>query len=248
MEKEVHFRQIILATDGKSNVGINPVIMAEKVHQKGITISTIGIIQGNECEEPMIEIENIARAGGGVSEVTDINNFSRTMEIVTQRSIYKTIEHAINKELRGILGTDLNESHPETRKKITKIIDKFGEEATMRCCVLIDCSGSMLKKVNIAKSSIINLLRVMKARKGKTEIAVIGFPGNDGEGNTILCHFTEDLIDLERGLQRITIGGTTPTGSALELAGKMLLNQDNSIELFEEEETEDKPILKDSIV
>lgn len=248
MEKEIQFRQIVLATDGKSNVGINPVIAAEKIHENGITISTIGIIQNNELEEPMVEIEEIAKAGGGVSEVTNLSNFSRTMEMVTQRSIYKTIEHAVNKELKNILGTDLNDAHPETRKKITKVIDRFGEEATVRCCVVIDCSGSMLRKIKIAKNSIINLLRVMKSRKGKTEIAVLGFPGKNGEGNTVLCDFTEDLSDLEMGLQRLTIGGTTPTGTALESAARMLLNKDNSWKLFEIEETVEEPILKDNIV
>ncbi len=248
MDKNVQFKQIILATDGKSNVGIDPVVTAEEIHKKGITISTIGIIEGNELEQPIAEIENISTAGGGVSEVTDVINLSVTMELVTQRSIYKTIEHAVNKELKEILGTDLNHAHPETRKKITKVIDRFGEEAEVKCCILIDCSGSMAKKINIAKNSIINLLRVMKARKGKTEICVIGFPGKNGEHYSILCDFTQDLIELEMGLQKIKIGGTTPTASALQYASKVLLNEKNEFELENKGEFTENPILKDNIV
>ena len=44
MEKHIEFKQIILATDGESNVGSNPVVIAEQGHKSGITISTIGIV------------------------------------------------------------------------------------------------------------------------------------------------------------------------------------------------------------
>ncbi len=225
MDGNVQFKQIILVTDGESNVGVNPVTVAKCANKKGIIISTIGIIEGKDKENPMAEVQNIADAGGGICEFTDINNFSKTMEMVTQASVYKTIEHAVNKELKDILGTEIKETHPESRKKITNIIDKLGEEVTLKCCIIIDCSGSMINKINIAKNSILNLLRVLRLRKGKTEIAVIGYPGREGENHTLLCDFTEDIINLERGFQNISVGGTTPTGYALECAMNLLLEK-----------------------
>ncbi|MTI46495.1 vWA domain-containing protein [Sporosalibacterium faouarense] len=223
MEKEIELKQIILATDGESNVGADPIDVAKDIHNKGITISTIGIIDNNKSEKPLAEVHSIAEVGGGISEITNIENFSRTMEMVTQKSVYKTIEHAVNKELKEILGTELKDTPPQTRNQITELIDKYGEEVDLKCCVAIDCSGSMTNKINIAKNSVLNLLKVLKARKGRAEIAVIGYPGSNKIKPTILCPFTEKIEDLERGLQKIKTGGITPTGDALEWASRLLM-------------------------
>lgn len=239
MDKKIELRQIILATDGESNVGVNPVDVAKEAYKKGITVSTIGIIEGKEKESPMVEAHNIAEAGGGICELTDIKDFSRTMEMVTQRSVYKTIEQAVNKELKNILGTKLNDTPPDTRNEIINIIDKYGEESILKCCVLIDCSGSMSKKINIAKNSVLNLLKVLKSRKGKAEIAVMGYSGDLEDSPNMLCDFTENIVELEKGLQKITIGGTTPTGPALNWAIKMIIK---------EKEKKNEGILESNIV
>lgn len=250
MDKDIQIRQIILATDGESNVGPNPISIAKEVYKKGITVSTIGIVDGKEREGPLAEVHSIADSGGGICEVTDMSNFSRTMEMVTQKSVYKTIEQAVNKELKSILGKTLDGTHPETRKKITDIIDKYGEEATLKCCIMMDCSGSMTKKINIAKNSILNLLKVLKSRKGKSEVAVIGFPGKSKMTPSLLCPFTDEIIELERGLQNISIGGVTPTGSALEWVAKMMLeeNVNDIIENRSGEKLGDEGILESNII
>ncbi|WP_425447830.1 vWA domain-containing protein [Dethiothermospora halolimnae] len=226
MERDIKFNQIILATDGRSNTGINPIEVAKKGRRKGITISTIGIIDSKG--KSLKEVENIATAGGGICEITNIQNFSKTMEMVTQKSVYKTIEQAVNKELKEILGTDIEGTHPDNRKKIIDIIDKFGEEMHIRCCILIDCSGSMASKINIAKNSILNLLRVLQKRKGKTEISVVGYPGIDEQFYRVLCNFTNNIIDLEKGLQKVKCGGITPTGPAIEYGINMLLGEEKT--------------------
>lgn len=222
MEKNIEFKQIILATDGESNVGSNPVIIAEEGHKSGVTISTIGIVDSLNKETPMTEIQNIALAGGGIWEMSDINSLTSAMSMVTMKSVHMTIEQAVNKELKQIVGTEFKDMHPSSRKKVTDIIDKLGDEINIKCCVVIDCSGSMVNKINISKHSIINLLRVLSSRKGKTSISVIGYPGVDNRLYDILCDFTENISELEEALIKIQTGGTTPTGPALDAAIKML--------------------------
>ncbi|EOD01139.1 vWA domain-containing protein [Caldisalinibacter kiritimatiensis] len=223
MEKTIKFRQVILVTDGQSNVGCDPVEVARQANNEGIIVNTIGIVNDRQNEEPLLEIQRIAGEGGGVWELTDINNLSRTMEMVTQKSVYKTIEETVNKELKQILGEDIENIHPDSRKKIIDIIDKLGEEANIRCCIVLDSSGSMSKKINIAKNSILNLLRVLKGRKGKTEIAVIAYPGKKDQIYQIISGLTEDINELERKLSKIEVGGMTPTGLALKKAIEILI-------------------------
>lgn len=247
MDKNIEFKQVVLVTDGESNVGCDPITVAKEAFETGIIISTIGIVDNKIKERPMIEIEKIADAGGGLWELTDIDNFTRTMEMVTQKSIYMTIEEAVSKELKSILGQDLNEIHPSSRKKIIDVIDKVGEEMAIKCCIVIDCSGSMAKKIDIAKNSILNLFRVLKNRKGKTQIAVIGYPGGNGQMYRKLTDFTEEIIELEKSLQRISIGGTTPTGPALEAAMELLLRQNVEVEEVSINEDEDE-IFRSNII
>jgi len=245
MDKPIKFRQIILATDGESNVGCDPVTVAREAHAKGITISTVGIIDGTNKENPMVEVQNIALAGGGLWELTNIENLSNTMSMVTMRSVYRTIEEAVGKELREVLGAGLNQIKPDSRKKITDIVDKLGEEIDISCSIVIDCSGSMANKINIAKNSILTLLRILRSRKGKTEISVIGYPGNGDDLYQVLCNFTEDIVSLEQGLQKISIGGTTPTGPALQAAMKLLLEENISAS---EDIIDEEPIFRSNIV
>ncbi|AFS79366.1 hypothetical protein Curi_c23710 [Gottschalkia acidurici 9a] len=243
MTKEIQFKQIVLVTDGESNLGLNPIKVSEDGNKRGITISTIGITSDLEREESITEIKSIAEAGGGIWEHTNIKDLDTTMSMVTMKSVYKTIEEAVNKELKNIVGTELEEMHPSSRKKITDLIDKLGDEVNIECCVVIDCSGSMKDKIDIAKSSVLNLLRILNSRKGKTEISVIGYPYSKAEAYKVLCGFTENIIDLEKGLQKIQIGGQTPTGTALKGAIELLTEDiEYNIDEFEE------GILQSSIV
>lgn len=228
----IEFKQIILVTDGESNEGVDPVLVARGSGAKNIAINTIGIVE-RETEESMSEIKEIAEASDGVWEHTNIKDLNTTMSMVSMKSVLNTIEETVNKELKSILGSELEEIHPSSRKKITDLIDKLGDSSDIKCCVVIDCSGSMKRKIDIAKSSALNLLRVLSSRGGRTEVAVIGYPHRDKDYK-ILCDFTSDIIELEKGLQQIKIGGRTPTGMALKgalnaLEGKEKWMEDESI-------------------
>ena len=60
----IEFKQIILVTDGESNQGVDPVLVAKGSGFKGITVNTIGITD-RDREESMTEIKEIADASGG---------------------------------------------------------------------------------------------------------------------------------------------------------------------------------------
>ncbi len=224
MDKIIEFRQIMLITDGESNEGIDPISAAKEGHEKGVTISTIGITDKSNDERPLKEIKDIAEAGGGVWELTNIQNLSTALSMVTVKSVYKTIEEAVNKELREIVGTGLNDMNPQSRIKVTDMIDRLGDEINIKCCVVIDASSSMANKMGMAKKSILNLLRMLNQRKGKTKISVISYPGKKEGQYDILCDFTEDIAILEESLNKILIGGNTPTGSAIKSAVQLLNN------------------------
>lgn len=216
----MEFKQIILVTDGESNEGVDPVLVARGSGAKNITINTIGITE-RETEESITEIKEIADASGGVWEHTSIQNLDTTMSMVSMKSVYNTLEETVNKELKSIMGSELEEIHPSSRKKIIDLIDRLGDTSDIKCCVVIDCSASMKRKIDIAKSSALNFLRVMSSRGGNTEIAVIGYPYREKDYK-VLCGFTNNIIELEKGLQQIKLGGRTPTGMALKGAINVL--------------------------
>ncbi len=89
MDKKGLIRQIILVSDGESNVGINPIEVSKKAKELGITVSTIGIVNNRTKEKPLAEIQQIANQGGGIWEITDLENFSKTMEMLTVKTVHK---------------------------------------------------------------------------------------------------------------------------------------------------------------
>lgn len=63
-------KQILLITDGCSNVGISPVIAAAQAKAEGIVVNVIGLLNEHEIDEMGAdEIQEIARAGGGPVEL-----------------------------------------------------------------------------------------------------------------------------------------------------------------------------------
>ncbi|WIV13052.1 VWA domain-containing protein [Proteiniborus sp. MB09-C3] len=227
MDKIIEFRQVMLITDGESNEGIDPISAAREGYEKGVTISTIGITDKTNDERPLKEIMDIAEAGGGVWELTNIQNLSTALSMVTVKSVYKTIEEAVSKELKEIIGTGLNDMPPQSRVKVTDMIDRLGDEININCCVVIDSSSSMANKISMAKKSILNLLRILNQRKGKTKVSVISYPGKNQGQYDILCDFTENIALLEESLNKILIGGNTPTGPAIKSAIELLSNDLN---------------------
>jgi len=208
-------KQIIVISDGQSNVGPEPSKVAEMALNRGIRVNTIGIIDNSHNKSAILELENIAEKGGGICELTELDSLSETLSRVTVKSVYETIEEVVNSELKAIMDVDIKEISPDKRKRIINIIDKIGDEVSLQCLILLDTSGSMEKKIDVARKSIFELLMFLKERRGENRIGVMTFPGRWGNYE-LLCDFTQDIDELRSKIQTIGVGGMTPTGPAIE--------------------------------
>ena len=218
-------KQIILISDGQSNRGTEPAKIAELALNKDIRVNTIGIVDSRQNESPIFELENIAEKGGGICELTDLGNLSETLSRITVKSIYETIEEVVSHELKEIIDVDIKEMHPGERNKIVRMIDKMGDEISLKCLILLDASGSMKKKIDIARKSIFELLMFLEERSGENQIGVMVFPGESGYYE-LLCDFTRDIDELRDKIEVIETGGITPTGPAIEGAIKIFAGED----------------------
>lgn len=208
-------KQIILISDGRSNVGSKPEGIAELALSQDIRVNTIGIINSVEDREQVLELESISEKGGGVCELTDLENLSETLSRVTMKSVYGTIEEVVNNELQDMMDVDIKEMNPKERNEITGMIDKLGDEIPLKTLILLDSSGSMNKKMKIAKKSIFELLMFLEERSGENQIGVMTFPGRN-EDCELICDFTTEIDELRNKIEIIKTGGTTPTGPGIE--------------------------------
>jgi Ca-activated chloride channel homolog len=218
-------RQIIIITDGKSNIGISPIEAAKQANKLGIVVSTIGIIgqNGDGEERDIEEVEGIAKAGGGLCEYTHLENLGMTVQVMTQKTAQKTIEQIVTRQLKSIIGVDINNLEPKSRFKIVEFIENFGDSINLKCTVILDTSGSMGSKLNTAKSSLIELLQSLSSRRGEGKIAVIKYPGYNDESASVVCSFTDSIELLQNRLSTMRAGGGTPTGPAIEKACQLIM-------------------------
>ncbi|HYF81907.1 MAG TPA: VWA domain-containing protein [Clostridia bacterium] len=217
-------KQIIVVTDGRSNVGISPIDAAKRAYSAGITLSTIGVInfRGSSDEKDIEEVEEIAKAGGGLCEYSHIEDLSRTIQNLTHRTAQRTIEQIVSRQLKAMMGEEIENLEPKSRLKIVDFIEKYGENINLKCIVVLDTSGSMREKLSIARRSVVELLESLQGRKGSSSIAVITYPGEDAGMCSIICGFTSDISILRQKLELISSGGGTPTGPAILKACELM--------------------------
>ncbi len=238
MNLEPMVKQIILVTDGESNTGGNPIEAAVRAKASNITVNTIGILsQRNQQESSFEEIVGIAQAGGGNYQLTYIDDLSRTIQSISYKTVSTTIQEAVGKQLQQILGKGLNEIPPEARSSILDYIDTYSDEVAVCCCLLLDCSGSMLSKIQAARHSIIDMLYSIKERSGSYKIALMGF-SSEADGYCQLLHgFDDSAQQLERNLYKLQPKGTTPTAIAIDRAANLIeayeRKQGHQVELSE---------------
>ncbi|PAB57626.1 vWA domain-containing protein [Anaeromicrobium sediminis] len=233
-------KQIIIATDGKSNIGGDPVYESKLAKEKGIVVNAIGIVKENESNEKcLLEIENIANAGGGVWEKSTMEKLGQTMCVMTQKTVNMTIHNVVNEELQELLGTNMNGISPKDRSKIVEYVDKLSENISLKCCILMDCSSSMVHRMDKAKESIIDLIDSLIGRVGESQVALIGFP-HEEEYYKVICDFTNDLDLIKVKVNELKCGGTTPTAMAIKGAVRLIEN--------EKEEILEEGFLRDNIV
>ncbi|OXM82492.1 vWA domain-containing protein [Paenibacillus rigui] len=212
-------KQIILITDGCSNVGLSPVVAAAHAKGEGIVVNVIGLIDTSVLGEHGIdEVNEIAQAGGGMSRLVTVDQLSQTVQMMTRKTVVQTIQQAVGKELQHILGDSRLESlPPDKRSQVVQVMDELSETTDLDIVLLIDTSASMKPKLAAVKESIYDLQLSLQARSGYSRMAVFHFPASvSGQEEVEMdLNWTSDLANLNRLFYKLNMKGTTPTGPAL---------------------------------
>lgn len=209
-------KQVILITDGCSNVGVSPVVAAAHALAEGIVVNVVGIIdQADMSEKGSLEIKEIAEAGGGLSRIVNPKKLAQTMQMLTRKTVAHTIQQVVSRELKQIIGnSDMETLHPDKRAQIVETMDELSETVDLQVVLLIDASASMKPKLPAVEEAIQDLMLSLQARTGRSEMSVFHFPGN-GEDAHMDQNWTCELAKLQDLFYKLNMKGTTPTGPAL---------------------------------
>jgi len=211
-------KQILLITDGCSNVGVSPVVAAAHASSEGITVNVVGVLDQDEVSDyGVTEINEIAKAGGGLSRLVSMRELSRTVQMMTRKTVMHTIQNAVHKELQQVFGTSSIEAlPPEKRGEVVRVMDELGETSKLQVALLIDASASMKPKLQAVEEAIADLMLSLQARQGASQIAVFHFPGSRyGDECTQDLGWTDSRSGLPSLFNKLQMQGTTPTGPAL---------------------------------
>jgi Ca-activated chloride channel family protein len=216
-------KQILLITDGCSNQGEDPVAMAALAREQGIAVNVIGVLDDFDHEDShgLQEVERIARAGGGISQIVRTRQLVQTVQMVTKQAMTQTIKGVIDQELQDILGNSqaLEDLPPEKQSKVMEVIDELGETVDLNVCLLVDTSASMTSKLATVRQSLTDLSLSLSARMGHNRFCLYLFPGKRKTVQRVIS-WTPKLDNLTRSFDKISAGGVTPTGPALREAVK----------------------------
>ncbi|CAM3960880.1 hypothetical protein COLU111180_16830 [Cohnella lubricantis] len=210
--------QILLITDGGSNVGESPVVAAAQALAEGIVVNVAGVVdEGSIGEHGAAEIEEIARAGGGMSRIVASRQLSQTVQMMTRQTVVGTIRQAVNQELRQLFGVEsVAALPPAKRADVVEVMEDLTETAPLRVALLIDASASMKPKLAAVAEAIRDLTLSLQARKGESSVAVFHFPGDsDREPCVMDCSWTDSPGRIEALFGKLRMRGTTPTGPAI---------------------------------
>lgn len=213
-------KQILLITDGCSNQGTDPAAMAAFAREQGITVNVIGVMENDMIDDQGLrEIEAIAAAGGGVSQVVYAQALSQTVQMVTRKAMASTIQGVVNNELKQILGksASIEELPPDKRGEVIEVVDELSETSSLEVLVLVDTSASMKHKLPTVKESLIDLSISLNARVGGNKFSVFIFPGKKDQVEKLL-DWTPKLEALSKVFSKLSPGGITPTGPAISEA------------------------------
>ncbi|MFC4620378.1 vWA domain-containing protein [Camelliibacillus cellulosilyticus] len=220
--KKGRLKQILLITDGCSNQGEDPVAMAALAHEQGIVVNVIGVVDKDQTGRSGIqEIEDIAMAGGGISQIVKTKELSQTVQMVTRQAMTQTIKGVINQELQQILGEDetMEDLPPEKRGQVMEVVDELGETMDLEVCILVDTSASMEKKLPTVHEALLDLSISLNSRMGGNQFCLYTFPGKRKPIDKILA-WTPKIDAIHSVFSKLASGGVTPTGPAIKEATK----------------------------
>ncbi|NEU32558.1 VWA domain-containing protein [bacterium LRH843] len=231
-------KQILLLTDGHSNQGEDPVAIAALASEQGITVNVIGIVDDNYLNaEGIEEIEAVAMAGGGVSQIVYAKQLAKTVQMVTRKAMTQTIHGVVNKELQQILGKnqEMKDLPPEKRGQVMEVVDELGETMDLDVLLLVDTSASMKNKLPLVQDALLDLSISLTSRIGANRFSLFTFPGKRKDIDKLL-DWTPQLGSLSGIFQKLSSGGITPTGPALQIAIQEFTKSGSRRSLIESEE------------
>ncbi|MBM7646449.1 Ca-activated chloride channel family protein [Scopulibacillus daqui] len=218
--KKGTLKQILLITDGCSNQGEDPAAMAALAKEQGIAVNVIGVIHDHQSDDSGIrEIEDIALAGGGISQIVHTKQLSQTVQMVTRQAMTQTIKGVINQELQNILGDHetMEDLPPEKRGKVMEVVDELGETVDLEVCILVDTSASMKSKLPTVQEALLDLSISLNSRMGNNQFCLYSFPGKRHATNKLMA-WTPQIDSISSVFTKLASGGITPTGPAIREA------------------------------
>lgn len=213
-------RQILLITDGYSNEGEDPVAMAALAKEQGIIVNVIGVAERGQMDERSTrEIEGIALSGGGVSQIVYTEKLTETVQMVTRQAMTQTLQGVVNQQLQQILGgpKTMEDLPPDERGEVMEVVDELGETVDLEVLILVDTSASMKRKLPTVKEALLDLSLSLNARTGNNQFSVQIFPGKTKDVEKLL-NWTPKLEALTTVFSKLSVGGITPTGPAIQAA------------------------------
>jgi len=220
--KKGTLKQILLITDRCSNKGEDPSATAALAREQGIAVNVIGILDDDQTEEPtgLKEVEDIAMAGGGISQLVYKQLLSQTVQMVTKQAMTQTLQGFVNLELKEILGSEqtMEDLDPEKRGEIMEVVEDMGETCDLEVVVLIDTSASMRDKLPTVKEALIDLSLSLNARIGRNRFSIYQFPGKRNKDIEKVYGWSPKLDEVSTIFPKLTSGGITPTGPAIKEA------------------------------
>jgi Ca-activated chloride channel family protein len=217
-------KQIVVVTESENNSGINSIEAAGKAYEAGITVSTIGIVNSRSSsdERQIKEVEEIARAGGGLCEFSGIEDLDGTIQKLVRKTARRTIEQIVARQLKSIIGQDIENLELKSRIKIVDFIEKYGENINLKCILVLDTNKSMGDRLDILKKSAVRLYESLQDRRGRSSIAVMAYPGENNDKCSVICDFTSDVRVLGQKLDMICSGSAIPAAPAILKACELM--------------------------
>lgn len=230
MEKQAKIRQILVVTDGCSNIGDDPIEAARTARRKGIVVNVIGVVdKGDMGKQGREEAMSIADAGGGMCRIVHPADLAATAQMLTHQTMQLTLQQVVNKELLQVMGQQTEDLPPEKRAAVMQVVDKLEEELQLELIVAVDTSASMKEKIPTVREAIRDLSISLQARVGESQVAVLTFPGI-GEALTERAQEFSDRVDMKQ-LEAVFIArGGTPTAPAIHEAIRMFEELDTFID------------------
>jgi Ca-activated chloride channel family protein len=217
-DKDAAVKQILVITDGCSNLGGNPVDSAAQARKKNVVVNVIGVVdKGDMGREGREEAMSIADAGGGLCRIVHPLDLSSTVQMLTHQTMQMTLHQVVNEQLLQVVGKDTEDLEPSQRAKVMQVVDKLEEEVGLWLTVVVDTSASMKDKMGTVREAIEDLSLSLQARRGESQVAIIAFPGPAGEATRLIHSFSTQL-DMQQFQYMLVARGGTPTAEAIDKA------------------------------